>query len=98
MLKKRVVGFLPIRNGIVVQSFNFTRYLPIGDPKISVEFLDDWGIDEIVLVDIEAGKENRTVDVEWISKISSSAFVPITVGGGISSVHQIKQLLEVFGL
>jgi cyclase len=94
MLKKRVIAFLPLKNGRVVQSFGFMRYLPIGDPKIVVEFLDAWGIDEIVLVDIEAGKENRCVDIDWVSKISSNVFVPITVGGGITSVHQIKQLLS----
>lgn len=51
MLKRRIVALVVIRNGIVVQSIGFKRYLPIGRPEVVVEFLDNWGIDEIILID-----------------------------------------------
>ena len=52
MLKKRIVATLVIKDGLVVQSRGFTRYMPVGKPAIAMEFLDDWGIDEIILLDI----------------------------------------------
>ena len=54
MLKKRIVATLVVKDGIVVQSIGFKRYLPVGKPAIAVEFLNLWGIDEIILLDISA--------------------------------------------
>ena len=47
MLKKRIVATLVVRQGIVVQSIGFRSYLPVGRPEIAVEFLNDWGVDEM---------------------------------------------------
>ena len=58
MLKTRIIGVLNILNGNVVQSFNFDKYLPIGKPEISLNYLDQWGIDEIILLDINK-KNNK---------------------------------------
>ena len=52
MLKSRLIATLIIKDGMVVQSYNFERYLPIGKPKFSVEFLSRWDIDEIIILDI----------------------------------------------
>src|SRR5438270_562220 len=49
MLKKRIVANLVVRNGIIVQSINFKKFLPIGDPGIAIDFLNQWGVDEIIL-------------------------------------------------
>ena len=62
MLKKRIIATIVVKEGIVVQSFQFNRYLPIGKPDIAVEFLNLWGIDEIILVDISATTNKRDPD------------------------------------
>ncbi len=94
MLKQRVVAFLPVKNGVVVQSIGFERYLPVGKPRIAVEFLNQWGIDEIILVDIDATREGRLVDLEMIRGLSRVCFVPLTVGGGIRSVADMTEVIH----
>ncbi len=94
MLKKRIVATLIIKNVIVVQSIGFKNYLPIGDPRISVEFLSKWGIDEIVVLDIDATKENRKPNFNLITEISKKIFVPLTVGGGIKTLEDMRALIH----
>ena len=94
MLKKRIVATLIIKNGIVVQSIGFKTYLPVGDPRVSVEFLSKWGIDEIILLDIDASPENRKPNFDLIRGVSKRIFVPLTVGGGIKTLEDIRKLLH----
>lgn len=94
MLKQRLVAFLPIRNGVVVQSIGYNRYLPVGKPRIAVEFLNQWGIDEIILVDIEATRLGRRVDVEMVRDVARYCFVPLTVGGGVRSVPDMRAIIQ----
>jgi imidazole glycerol-phosphate synthase subunit HisF len=94
MLKKRLIASLVIKNGIVVQSIGFERYLPIGKPEITVDYLNQWGIDEIIMVDIDAANEGRCIDPELIKRVSKRCFVPLSVGGGITSVDQIHTLIH----
>ena len=94
MLKKRVAATLVVSNGIVVQSINFKKYLPVGKPPIAVEFLNQWGIDEIILLDISASRNNKEPDFEMIKKASAKCYVPLTVGGGITCVDHIKELMH----
>lgn len=94
MLKKRVIACLTILNNIVVQSIGFKKYLPIGKPEIAVEFLNDWGIDEIILIDIGATKYGYKPNLEMIKKVSKFNMVPLTVGGGISNIKDIENLMQ----
>ena len=94
MLKKRLIGCLNIKNNWVVQSINFNKYLPVGRPEISVEFLNKWGIDDIVVLDIDASTNKRGPDFEMIKKISQKCFVPLAVGGGITTIEEAKQLIR----
>jgi cyclase len=94
MLKKRVVATLVVKEGIVVQSFNFKKYLPVGKPEIAVEFLNQWGIDEIIYLDISATKDNKTPNFNLIKKLAKKCFVPLTVGGGIKTIDHIKELMQ----
>ena len=57
MLKKRIGAAILIKDNWVVQSIGFKKYLPVGRPQIAVEFLNNWGIDEIFLIDISATKQ-----------------------------------------
>lgn len=94
MLKKRVVAVLVVREGIVVQSVGFQHYLPVGSPQIAVEFLSQWGVDEIVLLDISATAQGRSADVTLIRDVAKRCFVPLTVGGGVHSVEVARELIR----
>lgn len=94
MLKTRLVGVLVVKNGIVVQSINFRRYLPVGIPSIAVEYLNNWGIDEILLLDIDATHELRRPRYDRITECSRYCHVPFAVGGGITDVLDIERLIH----
>lgn len=94
MLKNRIIATLIVKNDIVVQSIGFNKYLPVGKPKIAVEALNDWGVDEIMIIDIDASKESRTISPLMINDVSKFAQVPICAGGGISTPEDIKKLLD----
>lgn len=83
-----------VKDRIVVQSIGFGKYLPVGMPHIAVEFLNQWGIDEIILVDISATKGGRGPDIAMIRKLAGKCFVPLTVGGGISNLGQVNDLMS----
>lgn len=94
MLKKRITATLVVKDGIVVQSIGFKRYLPIGKPAIAIEYLNSWGIDEIIILDISATAKGRIPDYEMIRNSSFKCYVPLTVGGGISDIKHIKELMQ----
>ena len=94
MLKKRLIACLLIRKGLIVQSIGFGRYLPIGKPKFPIEFVVKWDVDEIVLLDMSAAEEKRGPDHEVIELLSHSCFVPLTVGGGINSVGDVRNVIR----
>lgn len=85
---------LVVKDGVVVQSLGFRRYLPIGKPAIAVDFLNQWGIDEIILLDIGASRNARGPDFDMIRKISSYCLVPLTVGGGLTRIEHVQELMR----
>lgn len=94
MLKKRIVGMLVVQGGVVVQSIGFKRYLPVGSPTIAVEYLNRWGIDEIVLLDIDATRKGCRPDFALIPECAKQCQVPLAVGGGITEIADIEQLIR----
>lgn len=94
MLKKRIIATLVVKDGIVVQSIGFKRYLPVGKPAIAVEFLSQWGIDEIILLDISASRYGRSPDYAMVRSASSHCRIPLTVGGGITQIEHIMELMH----
>lgn len=94
MLKKRVSATVLVKNGITVQSIKFNKYLPIGKPEISIDYLNQWGIDEIIFLDMSATKNKNEPNYEIINLASKKCFVPLTVGGGISKLEHIQKLLN----
>ena len=94
MPKKRIIGGLLLSDGWVVQSVAFSRYLPVGRPDIAARFLNDWGVDEILLLDISASAQGRTIDPHVVERVSSSCFVPLAVGGGIRSTDNVRDLIR----
>ncbi len=94
MLKQRLIASLIIKKNMVVQSIGFHRYLPVGSLKICVENLNRFGIDEIVILDIDASREKRLVDTRLIEEATKASFVPITVAGGIQTTEHIALMLR----
>ncbi|MGC8451578.1 MAG: imidazole glycerol phosphate synthase subunit HisF [Cylindrospermopsis raciborskii] len=94
MLKKRIVAVLVVKEDIVVQSIGFHRYLPVGKPTIAVEFLNQWGIDEIILLDISASRRGRDPNFALVKSLARYCRVPLTVGGGLTSLDQIHELMH----
>jgi cyclase len=94
MLKKRIAAVIIVKDNIVVQSINFKKYLPVGKPAIALEFLNSWGIDEIILLDISASSGNRPPDFAMVGEASKRSYVPLTVGGGITNIDNIKDLMH----
>lgn len=94
MSKKRIIACLVVRQGITVQSIGFEHYLPVGRPEIAARFLNDWGVDEIILLDITATAEGRPVDPVMASRVASACQVPLAIGGGIRSVSDMRAMLQ----
>ena len=91
MLKKRIIATVLVQNGIVVQSKGFRSYLPVGTVAISLEFLDKWGIDEIILLDISASRKKKQVVLENLDDLTRKCFVPITYGGGLDNISIVHE-------
>ena len=94
MLKKRLIACLLIKNDLIVQSIGFNKYLPIGNPKFPLEFLNKWDVDEIILLDIGAYKEKKKLNLKILELLSKSCFVPLTVGGGITNVEDVRKFIR----
>ena len=93
MLKKRIIPCLDVKDGRVVKGINFVNLKDAGDPVEQAKIYDKGGADEICFLDITASSENRKTLLDKVSETAKSCFVPLTVGGGISSIEDIKTLL-----
>ncbi len=94
MLKQRIVAVLPVRNGIVLQSLGFKKYLPVGKPEIAVEHLNRWGIDEIVMLDISDDKSGGVRLDQSVANVAPYCLVPLAVGGGIRTIDDIREVIK----
>ena len=93
MLKKRIIPCLDINKGRVVKGINFVNLIDAGDPAEQAKIYNDSGADEICFLDITASHENRNIILEVVKKTTEKCFVPLTVGGGVRSIEDIKKLL-----
>tara|TARA_B100000212_G_C27383839_1_gene538249 strand:+ start:300 stop:1145 length:846 start_codon:yes stop_codon:yes gene_type:complete len=94
MLKKRLIACFFIKDGLIVQSYDFRKYLPIGKPKFAVEYTSRWDVDEIVVIDIDATKNNTSINPHLVEEIAKYTLVPLTVGGGLKNVTQVKDVIS----
>ena len=93
MLKKRIIPCLDVKDGRVVKGINFVNLKDAGDPVEQAKIYDKGGADEICFLDITASSENRKILLDKVSETAKSCFVPLTVGGGVSNIDDIKNLL-----
>ncbi len=94
MLKKRIIPCLDIKDGCTVKGINFEDLKNAGDPVELAKKYEQEGADELVFLDITATLENRKTFVELVKDIAKELSIPFTVGGGISTVEDVRRLLE----
>ena len=94
MQKKRLIASLLIKNDLIVQCIGFNKYLPIGKPIFPIEFLVKWDVDEIIFIDIDATEENRIIKNHTLENLAKYCFLPLTVGGGIKSIDDVRMLTQ----
>jgi cyclase len=94
MLTKRIIPCLDIKAGRVVKGVNFLNLRDAGDPVENARFYDKEGADELVFLDITASHEKRKTTLEIAGKVAESIFLPFTVGGGIRTIPDIRDLLN----
>ncbi|NOU84383.1 imidazole glycerol phosphate synthase subunit HisF [Paenibacillus sp. LMG 31460] len=94
MLAKRIIPCLDVKDGRVVKGVNFVNLRDAGDPVELAAIYDREGADELVFLDISASVEGRATMVEVVRQTAGEITIPFTVGGGISSVDDMKRLLR----
>ncbi|MEQ9489721.1 MAG: imidazole glycerol phosphate synthase subunit HisF [Alphaproteobacteria bacterium] len=93
MLTKRVIPCLDVKDGRVVKGVNFVDLRDAGDPVEQARIYDAAGADELTFLDITASHENRDTIYDVVARTAEQVFMPLTVGGGVRSVDDIRKLL-----
>ena len=94
MLKNRIIPCLDVKDGKVVKGINFKDLTNIGDPVIQAKIYDKQGADELCFLDINASYENRDIMLDVVRRTADQCFIPLTVGGGVKTIKDIKNLLR----
>lgn len=94
MLAKRIIPCLDVNKGRVVKGINFVNLIDAGDPVETAKAYDEAGADELVFLDITASAEDRDIILDIVKETAETVFMPLTVGGGIRNLDDIRKLLE----
>ena len=95
MLTKRIIPCLDVKDGRVVKGINFVNLIDAGDPVECAKAYSDLNADELVFLDITASSDNRNTIVDVIRNVAKNVFIPLTVGGGIRTVDDMRKILMV---
>lgn len=93
MLKARIIPCLDVKDGRVVKGVNFVNLRDAGDPVEQATLYDAAGADELTFLDITASHERRDILLDVVSRTAEACFMPLTVGGGVSSEEDVRKLL-----
>ncbi len=93
-LAKRIIPCLDVANGRVVKGVNFIALQDAGDPVEISRCYDDQGADELTFLDITASSDNRSLILHIIEEVAAQVFIPLTVGGGVRHVDDVRRLLN----
>ncbi|MDI3518825.1 MAG: imidazole glycerol-phosphate synthase subunit HisF [Caldanaerobacter sp.] len=94
MLAKRIIPCLDVKDGRVVKGINFVNLKDAGDPVEIAERYNELGADELGFLDITASYEKRKIMIDVVKRTSEKVFIPLTVGGGISDIDDIREVLK----
>ena len=93
MLKTRIIPCLDVKDGRVVKGINFTQLVDAGDPVAAAKAYNDAGADELCFLDINATHENRGLIYDLVTRTAEQCFMPLTIGGGVRTVDDVRGLL-----
>lgn len=93
MLKARIIPCLDVKDGRVVKGVNFVNLVDAGDPVEQARLYDEQGADELCFLDITASHENRETIYDVVRRTADECFMPLTVGGGVRTVEDVRKLL-----
>ena len=93
MLSKRIIPCLDVKDGRVVKGVNFVNLRDAGDPVEIAKKYSDEGADEICFLDITASNEERETMIDVVERTAAQVFVPLTVGGGVRTLNDVRQIL-----
>lgn len=93
MFRPRIIPVLLLKNQGLIKSIAFKNHRYIGDPINAVKIFNDLKADELVFLDILASKENRTISLEFVKNVGEEANMPFAVGGGITTLEQIQDII-----
>lgn len=93
MLTKRIIPCLDVKAGRVVKGVSFVNLVDAGDPVENAKFYDEQGADELTFLDITASHEERGIILDVVRRTAEEVFMPLTVGGGIKTLDDIRNLL-----
>lgn len=94
MHRKRIIPCLDVKDGKVVKGVNFVDLVDMGEPAAHARFYDAEGADELVILDITASHEGRKSILRVVESVANSVFIPLTVGGGIATDEDVRDLLN----
>jgi cyclase len=94
MLAKRIIPCLDVKDGRVVKGVSFVNLRDAGDPVENAIFYDEQGADELIFLDITASHEKRKIILDVVERTAEDVFMPLTVGGGIKTLEDIRALLN----
>jgi cyclase len=94
MFAKRIIPCLDVKDGRVVKGVSFINLRDAGDPVENAKFYDEQGADELIFLDITASHEKRKIILDIVAKTAEDVFMPLTVGGGIKTLDDIRDLLN----
>ncbi|MBQ7203079.1 MAG: imidazole glycerol phosphate synthase subunit HisF [Eubacterium sp.] len=94
MYAKRIIPCLDVKNGRVVKGVSFVNIIDAGDPVECAAAYDKQGADELVLLDIMASHEGRSTMLDIVERVADTVFIPFTVGGGIKTTEDFKEILR----
>lgn len=94
MLAKRIIPCLDVKDGRVVKGTNFVNLRDAGDPVEVAQIYDEQGADELTFLDITASSDNRSIILDVVAKTAERVFMPVTVGGGVRTLDDIRNLLN----
>lgn len=94
MLSKRIIPCLDVKSGRVVKGVNFVNLIDAGDPVKVAKAYSDAGADEVVFLDITASSDERNIILDVVERTAEEVFIPLTVGGGIRNLEDIRNILN----
>src|SRR5512139_2088775 len=94
MLAKRIIPCLDVKDGRVVKGISFVNLRDAGDPVENALYYDKQGADELIFLDITASHEKRKIILDVVERTAEDVFMPLTVGGGIKTLDDIRDLLN----